>query len=210
MHQKFEVKNLEVLRAQLGDSLVDKINASAVGKTVNKLQTYVSKEVRQRYNVKAGTFRRYAKKMKGVRRANEVSAVLLFRSRKLGYLNFGAKPRRVTLGRKTKKGQRWGRFRTGVTVQVMKADARKLIRSRPAFLATGQNGNQQVFYRDPRGKTTSGGKQRLIPMKGPSIPDMVVAAGDALGTPYDVFAAEEYDKEFDVALNYYMSKQGGA
>lgn len=206
---KFDVRDLDKLRDEFSPDVVNKAINSAMGKTINKLQTYVSKEIRQTYNIKQAVVKKHARKFRSSNgTTNLLKAGMLYKSRKLGFMNFGAKPKKVTLGRKAKKGRPWGRIRTGVTVQIRKNRPRKLVQSRPGFLAAGENGNIQAFYRDPRGGLSRTGKTKLKVMKGPSIPDMVLASEGLFGETYDQFAAAEYNKEFDVAMNFYLGKMG--
>lgn len=205
--QQYKFSDLDKLRKEYGDDLVDKVTIAALNKTAPKLQTFISKEVRQRYNIKASDIKRQAKRFKAWRGSNNAfKTSVLFRGSKIGLTNFGAKPKRVTLGRKTKRGKPWGRFRTGVSVRVLKTDTRKQIKSKPAFLARGLGGNEQVFYRDQRGRRSSSGNVVLHSMKGPSIPDMVIASEGGFSEPYDEFSAAEFDTEFDRAMGYYLSK----
>lgn len=208
--QELNSRNITEIRNQFGDDFVEKVTVSALNKAAPKLQTYISKSIRQRYNITAADVKRKAKRFKAKRSADKVyQASVLFQGSPIGYTNFSAKPKKVTIGRKTKKGRPWGRFRTGVSVKVLKSSGQKQIKSRPAFLAVGMSGNRQVFYRDPRGRKTSTGKTALHSMKGPSIPDMVLASEGDTGEPYDVFAAQEFDTEFDRATDYYLSKMNG-
>ena len=110
--QKVNDLKADQLRKDFGDDFVDKVTASALGKTVSKLQTYVSKEIRQKYNIKAADVKRHAKKMKLIKgHRNFQKASILYKGRSLSFMDFGAREKRVTLGRKTKKGRPWGRFR---------------------------------------------------------------------------------------------------
>src|SRR5690606_10434802 len=130
---------------------------------------------------------------------------IVYKGPRVGLVNFGAAPRRITIARSPRRGQkgvRWGRFRTGVTVRVMKGSGRQLVgeafmskhlsaretsvpaghslrnRKSAAFLATGRGGNRHVFYRVGRKR---GRGDTLEAAHTWSIPEMVTNANGRAG-----------------------------
>jgi len=205
---KFDPADIEALKKEFGDQIVEKATVGAINKTVPKLRTYVSKLVRQEYTISAGDISRQVKFSRASK--GSFSAKLLYKGRRVGLINFAAKPKKVTLGRKRNKGVPWGRVRTGVTVKVKKSGGRKQVTSRSAFIARGANGNQQVFYRNERGARSRSGKVKIHAMKLLSVPDMVTNAEGDQAAAYDQFAATEFAVEFDRAMDFYLGKQTGA
>lgn len=201
---KYQVKNLEKLKRKFDPKIVDSANRAAQNKAAQKLRTYISKSIRDVYNVKAGAISKRVK----INRASVSSpfAELRYSGPRVGLINFGAKVKKVTLARKPRKGQKgrkWGRFRKGVTVRVRKDGGRKQVTSKPGFIAVGKNSNEHIFYR------TGKGRNDLKSAKTWSIPEMVRLAekeGGPSNESYQEQAAAEYDVEFDRAMRHFMSQ----
>ncbi len=201
---QYQVKDLEKLKKDLDPKIVERANSAGANKAAQKLRTFVSKAIRQVYNVKASAISKRVE----LRRASRSTPVaeLRYKGPRVGLVNFAPKAKKVTLTRKPRKGQKgmpWGRVRTGVTVKVRKDGSRKLVQSKPGFIAVGANNNEHIYYR------TGKERNKLESALTWSLPEMVrLSEKEGAGSEkaYEDYAEQEYDLEFDRALRHFMSK----
>lgn len=190
--QHFEYSELEELLAVYDPKLVSRAVNSADNKTIRKLRTKIRKEVRGKYNVKAAAINRRAKTILG--RVKGLSAELSYAGTKLGLVNFAAKKKKVKVSsRAGKKVTRWG-----TSVKVLRGQSRKVVKSKPAFVAKGKNDNLQIFAR------RTDDRDSIVAIKGLAIAEMVDSPEiieHALTS-----SREDYEKEFDVAMNFFLGK----
>lgn len=194
-----DIKHIDELTQQYGIAVVEQANLRALNFAIAKLRTFVSKNIRAKYNVTAAAIARRVTMRKAS--SNHFQAHLRYVGPRVSMINFGAKPKNVTIARKSKTGRRWGRKRTGVTVKILKKGSRKQITSVPAFIATGKSGNRHVFMRN------SSKRDDITAMSWRSVPQMVLSAergGSAMD--YDAFAVTEHAREFDRVLTHLLSK----
>jgi hypothetical protein len=110
--------------------------ASAFNKTIAKVKTSIKRGIVDATNlssgrIEAGTYIRRATK-------SNLTAGVSFKGRQIGAINF--KPKKVGRGRNSR----------GFKVAFMKGD--KPIHFKRAFIATGKNGNEQMFEREKRSR----------------------------------------------------------
>lgn len=194
---EFDVRDINKLKQQFDPRDVEKALRWAVNATARKTATRISKETRQRYTVKAGDIR---KRMSIERYRDSIDRAVLYTGRRLPLAQF--KPREkwvnVSSGRQLKSGPRKGRVarRRGVTVQVRKGEARKLVKG--GFMAQGQ------LWRRKKRTDNKSTPQRLF---GPSVPEMV-------DNPRVIAEAQELvrkdlPEQFDGRLDYILKKKAG-
>lgn len=194
---EFDVRDINQLKKQFDPKDVEKALGWAVNATTRKTATRISKETRKRYTVSAGDIR---KRMRIERYRDAIDRAVLYTGRRLPLAAF--KPRvkwvSVSSGRKLKSGPRKGRTarRRGVTVQVRKGQARKLVQG--GFMAKGQ-----IWRRDDRQDNKSTPK-RLF---GPSVPEMVdnpkvIAEAQQL-------VRDDLPQQFNDRLDYILRKKAG-
>lgn len=205
---KYQVDNIDKLLKQLDVKIVEKALLSSTNRAADRLSTEISRRIRGRYNISATNVRQRLKVTRAV--SGNLSAVIKITGKRMGLTSFGASTRKVTLGRKAKKGKGrpWGRFRVGVSVRVLKSGGKKPITSQPAFLAAGRSGNRHVFYRDPRGGKSSTGKSKIIAMKMLSVPGMANVVEQDAAADYHQFAMSHLRAEFDRMLSYLLGEKG--
>lgn len=211
---KYSLLDFEQLNERFDSRMIRNAQYLAINKVLPKLQTHISARVRNRYNVTARSIKERVKLRKASMKSGALQGVITFSGSRIGLINFNAKIKKVTLGpkpRKGKAGRRWGRHRVGVTVRVLKGSARKLVTERSGFIAQGRNGNKQIFYRQEKKKTwRSKGREVLRAAYQYSIPEMIELANGGVGSTetYNEFIGAEFNKEFDVAMNYYINLVG--
>lgn len=210
---RYSLQNFQELNKQFDSRMIRQAQFAAINKTLPKLRTHVSRRLRERFNVTARAITERVQLRKAAMSTGLLQGIIVFKGRRIGLINFSAQAKRVTIARaprgKNKKGIPFGRFRTGVTVRVHKAGGRKLVTDRKGFIAKGKNGSEHIFYRQTKRRFWGGPavKEVLRAAYQYSIAEMVTQANGAVGTKnsYTDFIKEEYDKEFDAALNYYMN-----
>ena len=201
---EFRSEQLADYEKEYGASFLRKVEVAATNKTQQRARTFLSVAIRKVYNVKASAVAKRTTVQRAT--ARDLRAMIRFRGPRVGLINFSARDKKVTLARKPRKGQaglRWGRFRTGATVKVLKSGSRKLITSKPAFIATGANGNEHVFARKKNGK----GRKDIYALKTFSIPEMIANSGSKGESDINEFVGDTYAVEFDRAMKHFSSKQ---
>lgn len=188
-----EFRDLDKLRDRFGSKIVTQALNSVVNKTANKARTFVSKTVRDTYNVKAAKIKQ---SLHEIRRKDPkdlvAERILQYTGGKVSLVNFGARPARIS-----------GSKRKGASVLVRKDRGRKIVKGKSgfgAFIAPGANSNVHVFIR----KTTE--RQPIEKLSGPSIAEMI--ATTETQKKVDAFVQAEMPKELDHALDYFLTKAG--
>ena len=185
-----ELPDLDELREKIDPRVVEKALNSAVNKTANKARTFISKTVRQHYNVKAAKIKDNLTETR--RKDPIVERVLIYTGGQVSLINFGAKKARVA-----------GTKRKGASVIVKKSSGRKIIKGENkygAFIATGKNGNTHVFMRETESRMP------IRKLSGPSVAQMIGAA--EMTKEIDQFVKAEMPKQIEHELDYFITKAG--
>lgn len=181
---QYEITNLDKLRRKYEPKLVDKALNQALQVATTKLRTRVSRELRRRYNIKAGE----VAKSVSIRKLSD-GRMLIYSGSMIGLDKFSARPKRVS----TRLGKR-----TGVTVQVRKDQGRKQVRR--GFLAKGG----LIFKRVPGTKMRDKNKEQIERQFTSSIAHM--AGNKAIGELATLQVGNDAATEFDRYLTYLMEK----
>ncbi|WP_447956505.1 hypothetical protein [Vreelandella sp. EE7] len=194
---QFDIRNRDQLKQLFDPKDIEKALSWSTNATARKAATLISKEVRQRYDVKAGDIR---KRLSIERYDRDIGRAVLYTGRRLPLSQFKPRERWVTVSsrRRVKNGPRKGSMarRRGVTVQVRKNEGRKLVQG--GWLAKGH-----ILRRKDKGDTQSQPIKRF----GPSIPEMV-------DNPQVMQAAqdlvrEDLPQQFSGRLDYILSRKAG-
>lgn len=197
-----KLENLAEVRRAFDPRVVGEAVKRAVSTAAERVRTHVSRDVRERYTIKAGDIGRSVT-LRAVHRGSIIDRLLVYTGGRLSLAKFAARPRQVRVPRKDGKGTR---KLTGVTVQVKRAGGRQLVQG--GFLARGRNAKddtpQQIFQR--------AGDSRLPIRKltGPAIPTMVANPAVIQGAStlaMDVLA-REFPRQMDVLMA--NTRGGGA
>lgn len=189
---RYRFDKLDQLRDRFDPRIVEKAVRSSIRKTALKLRTKLSKRVRERYNVPARVIARHAKLENFFQSRSQPFSILRYVGSKIGLINFGARSRIV----RTAKGKR-----RGVSVQVLKEGGRKVVKSEPAFIATGANENRHVFAR------TGEGRFPIVSLKGPSVAEMV--GRDEVIDDANAFMSGELPRIFDNEMEFFLLRKVG-
>lgn len=151
-------EGFEELRRKLDPKLLDKALNTAMQRTAMKVRTHISKDVRKKYNVKAGAIGKAVRISKV--KSRHGGRLIAYTGKAIGLDKFGAKEKTV----KSARGQR-----RGATVQVLKGrGSRNMVRG--GFLAPGKNGNGPFLFRRI---DKHDNKSKIARRLGPAIPQMV-------------------------------------
>ena len=173
----YKFERLPELSRVFDPSLIDKATNSAIGKTARKTRTFISKNVRQEYTVKAGDIRKSVGTR--IRRPSRTSAALDYKGSTISLRRFGARKRQVN-------------GRPGVSVAVKKGQ-RKVVKG--GF----SHGNGPIFKRIGRSRLP------IEKLFGPSVPQMV--SNLQITDKTNEFIGFEFPKEFDIAMRFFIGKQ---
>ena len=190
---ELKLKNLDKLMQAYDPSLVQQALTRSLNRVTGKSKTFVSKEVRQDYNVKARDISKALTITRARKGQNE--AMLLYAGGRLGLGKFGARERTVKV-----RAGRGGSTRKQVRVKVKKTDGLT-----PVTSSQGVGGfmfNGQIYAR------MGASRMPIKSLSGPSIAHMV----DDRGIVDDVsnLIGDEIQKEFTSNLDYYLMRQIGA
>lgn len=196
--------NIDALRRAFNPRLVAQALDRSIRAAAERVRTQISRDVRQRYNIKAGEIGN-AVTLRAVNRDGELSRLLVYTGGRLSLRKFGARPRVVHSGNRKLRG---------VTVQVLKSEGRKIVKG--GFLAKGLNAKddtpEQIFQRDGDKRKMKKGhyigqmRQPIRKLTGPSIPTMV--ANKAILAKINDTATDVLNKEFTRQMNLLMDKTG--
>lgn len=189
-----ELKNLEALKEAYDPALVELAVTRSLNRAAAKAKTFVSKEVRQDYNVKAKDISKALTVSRARKGYNE--AMLLYAGGRLGLNKFSAKQRTIKV-----RAGRGGNTRKQVRVRIKKTDSlTPAVSSQGVGAFLGVNGH--VFAR------MGAGRLPLKSLSGPSVAHMVDDRG--IVDEVSELIGKEIEKEFTSNLNYYLLKQVGA
>lgn len=198
---RLTLDNIDELNRAFDPSKVLKALDRAVAAAAARVRTGISKEVRVRYNIKAGDIGG-AVTLKPVRSGDVINRLLVYTGGRLSLRKFGANKRIVD-------------GRPGASVLVKKENGRKILQG--GFFALGLNAKpgetpEQLWKRqgDPRpmrrGKYKGRVKQPIVKLTGPSIPTMVQNK-DVL-TNASTLAGDVMRREFTRQMQMLMDKTG--
>lgn len=194
---EYDIRELENLRQRFDPKTVDKALDWAVKATARKAATRISKETRQRYDIKAGDIKR---RLSIERVERDAGRALLYTGSRLPLAQFKPKEKwvSVTPKRRVKSGPRKGSMarRRGVTVRVRKDKGRQLVQG--GWLAKGQ-----IFRRADKDDN----KSRPVPRFGPSIPEMV--DNPQVMQEAQQLVRRDLPEQFNGRMEYLLNKQAG-
>lgn len=194
---QYDVRELNRLKAQFDPKTVEKALDWAIKATARKAATRISRETRERYDIKAGDIKRHLR-IERVRQ--DADRALLYTGKRLPLSQFKPRERwvKVSPARRVKSGPRKGSMarRRGVTVRVRKDKGRQLVQG-------GWHAKGQIFRRKDKDDNKSIPQARY----GPSIPEMV-------DNPKVIEAAQQtvrkdLPEQFSGRLDYLLSKAAG-
>lgn len=189
-----KLENIDALRKAFDPKIVKQSLDRAIRTAAERVRTQISRDVRQRYNIKAGDVGKSVT-LRAISQDGIVNRLLAYTGARISLARFGARPRQVRVGK---------RKYTGVTVQVLKAEPRQLVKG--AFLAQGLNANegtpQQVFQR------IGDARLPIRKLTGPAIPTMV--ANPKIIAQASDTATDVMNREFIRQMELLMSKTGAA
>lgn len=197
------LENFDALKRRFDPADVLKALDRSVKTAAARVSTGISRDIRTRYNIKAGDVAKSVT-AKPVFRGDVYGRLLLYVGNRVTLRKFGANKRRVN-------------GRTGVSVLVKKANGRKVVQG--GFLALGLNARagetpEQVFKREGparrmrKGNYVGRKKQPLIRLTGPSIPTMVQNK-DVIEKASEL-AGEVVRREFTRQMQLLLEKTGAA
>ncbi|WP_311949246.1 phage tail protein [Halomonas piscis] len=194
---EYDIRDLKALRETFDPKVVNKALKWSVNASARKAATRISKETRQRYDIKAGDIKR---RLRIERVERDAGRALLYTGTRLPLVQFKPKEKwvSVTPKRRVKSGPRKGSMarRRGVTVRVRKDKGRQLVQG--GWLAKGQ-----IFRRADKDDN----KSRPIPRFGPSIPEMVDNP-EVMREAQDL-VRRDLPEQFSGRMQYLLSKQAG-
>lgn len=155
-------ENTEDFRRFLGPVKVTRATNRAIRTTGKRAATQASRALRDRYNIKAALVAQ-ALKITSVPGGDITAQHLIYTGRRIGLVQFSAKPKKVTL--KGRKSRRFGKKRLGVTVKIRKDRPRMLVKR--GFLAETRGGLVMIFAREGRSR------KPIRALKTLSIPEMI-------------------------------------
>lgn len=185
--------DLDKLRNQFDPKIIDRALNSAINKTTKKASTYVSKKVREKYNVKAARIKGAVKQLRRPKTKDLIAErVLLYTGRKIPLVNFGARKARV-------KGSK----HKGVSVLVKKSGGRKTVKGDTgygAFLAESPSDELKVYIRQRKDRLP------IRALYGPSVAEMV--SDIEIFDQVDDFVKAEMPKQLEHELEFFLTKAG--
>ena len=194
---KFDIRDFQGLKKRLGEdaSKVDKALNWSVGSTTRKAATYISKDLRGTYALKARDIKRHLK-IQRVRK--DATRALLYTGKALPLEQFSPKQKWVTVNpkRKVQSGPRKGSAarRRGVTVRVRKDKGRQLVKG-------GWYAKDHILRRADKSDNAS--QPRI--QYGPSVPGMVAHPSTIEGA--QDLVRRELPKDFSGRLDYLLSQK---
>ncbi len=206
---RYSLSNLQELSKQFDSKVITKAQFLAINKVLPKVRTHISRRIREKYNVTNRAINSHVKILRASMSRGTLAGLMRYKGERMGVVNFGGKVEKVTLPKKP--GRRaWGSVRYGASAQIFKSGSREMVPVKSGFIATGKNDNRHVFFRIKRRRLASGFllREALQAAYVFSVPEMVKRVDGGVGAyqSYTQFAGQEFAKEFDVAMNYYMGK----
>lgn len=199
MNLKYDIRELQQLRERLEDDqgAVEKALRWSVDATSKKAATFISRDLRSTYAIKAGDVKR---RLKIERARRDATRALLYTGRRLPLAQFAPKEKWVAASpkRRVRSGPRKGRLlrRKGATVRVRKDRGRQLVPG--GWLAKGH-----ILRRADQSQSSSQPRMQY----GPSIPGMV-AHPETINQAQE-FVRQDLPEQFSDRLDYLLSKKVG-
>lgn len=189
---KHDIRQLQRLRQRFDPRDVNKALRWAVDGTTRKAATYISRDIRDTYAIKAGDIRRRLQ----IRRVERDAArALLYTGRRLPLEQFAPKAKTVRVMATSNRGKRFRTKRRGVTVRVRKDQGRTLVKG-------GWLAKDHVLRRADRSDNRSDPRIQF----GPSIPGMVAHPKTIEGA--EELIREELPRSFSERLEYIIGRKG--
>lgn len=185
---KHDIRQLQALRKRFGQADVNKALRWSVDAVSRKAATFISRDLRDTYNVSAGLVRKHLKIQRVDR---DASRALLYTGKRLPLAQFAPRERQVTVTARSKYGRPFTTRRRGVTLLVRKDKRRQLAPG--AWSAKGhilRRADRQDNRSDPRIQY------------GPSIPGMV-AHPETMEQAQEL-VRRELPREFNGRMEYLL------
>lgn len=178
----------DVIKAldRLHRDLVDKAMATAINRTLERGRTEAVRQVRERYNIKAGDVRQVLR----IRRASPKAGAVLLE----GVLYGDSRTRSVNV---IKFGARVLRKAKGASVQIRRSGGKKIIKG--SFIA---NAGRTVFRRKGKDRLPIEGVQTIGPVQ-------MFGSREVLGATA-AHMTRQFDVEFQRAAALYLNRWGAA
>lgn len=186
------LSNIAELRKAFDPKLVKQALDRSIRTAAERVRTQISRDVRERYNIKAADIGKSVT-LRAVNRDGVLDRLLVYTGGRISLAKFGARPRVVRVGKRKYKG---------VTVQVLKAEARQIVKG--GFLAKARNAKDdtplQIFQR------TGDARLPIRKLTGPAIPTMV--SNKDIIAKINGTATDVLHKEFTRQMTLLMEKTG--
>lgn len=191
----YDIRELQQLRKQLGKDSgnVDKALRWSVDATSRKAATFISRDIRDTYAIKAGDVKG---RLKIQRVSRDATRALLYTGRRLPLEQFSPKGKNVRVTATSNRGKRFKTRRRGVTVRVRKDQGRQLVKG-------GWHAKDHVLRRADKGDSRSDPRMQF----GPSIPGMV--AHPETIEQAQALVREDLPIQFNNRMEYLMSQTAG-
>jgi hypothetical protein len=189
-----DFQDLDKLRKQFDPKVVNRALNSAINKTANKARTFISKKIREKYNVKAATIKH---SLSEIRRKDPkdlvAERVLQYTGPHLVLSHFGARVARIP-----------GSRHKGASVLVRKDRGRKIVKGRHGYggfiIVDKKYNHLNVYERETKERYP------IDALFGPSVAEMISATETF--NAIDAFVGAEMPKQLEHELDYFLGKAG--
>lgn len=196
MDLKYDIRNLKQLQDKFDPRDVEKALRWALNATSRKTATFISKDIRTVYTLKARDIKAHLK-IKKYRR--DATRALLYTGGSIPLEEFKPHTKRVRTTATSRRGKRFKTHRRGVTIRMRKDEGRQLVKG--GWYAKGH-----VMHRSNPSSGLGETANTAPPfiMYGPSIPGMV-AHPKTIEQAQDL-VRKELPQEFSERLDYLLNK----
>ncbi|SDL77781.1 hypothetical protein SAMN05661010_02521 [Modicisalibacter muralis] len=190
---KYDIREFQALKKQLGEDSgkVEKALRWSVDATSRKAATYISKDVRGTYAIKARDIKR---QLKITRVRRDATRALLYTGGAIPLERFAPKTKVVRITATSRKGKQFKTRRRGVTVRVRKDKGRQLVKG-------GWYAKDHILRRSDK----SDNKSQPRIQYGPSIPGMVAHPSVIEGA--QDLVRKDLPQQFNDRLDYLLTKE---
>ena len=190
MELKYRIEDTDKLRRRFDPKQVDKAHRWAINAVSRRAATFISRDIRSVFAIKAGDIKRSLQIRKY---RDNASRALLYTGGLIPLEEFKPKTKRKVIHATSKKGKKFKTSRRATTVRVRKDRGRRTVAG--GFYAKGR-----VMRRREADRNDS----TPIPMFGPSVPGMVAHPSTIDGAQNLV--REELPEQFSKRLDYLLTK----
>jgi len=171
--------------------------AHALNRTISGVKADVSKEVRERYNIKDADVKNSMRGRveKAAVEGDHMIASVTVAGKRIALHKFGARPAEPYAGGRKKRPQ--------VSVMVLKGGRKPVVTADPArkgFVARMKSGHLGIYQREGMKKLP------ISELTGPAVPQMV--ANEEVWNRISARARQRFEKNFENDINYELKKIG--